>query len=185
MVVAKNWSAAKQIQAMCSNLAVPRGGESTGLVQPVYIMSNVMVFVMWALVAAIPCQERSGLLTHFQIPKQFGWAHSIIGMQEKIGEEWKKKEKKGSAGLLEEMQRMEKLGQSLMEFADGFQFPAEDEKVEEAAAQVVELAEICRRMEEGLLPLQQQIREVFHRIVRSRTEVLDLLDHGKVSQPII
>jgi hypothetical protein len=185
MVVAKNWSAAKQIQAMSSNLAVPRGGESTGLVQPVYIMSNVMVFVMWALVAAIPCQERSGLLTHFQIPKQFGWAHSIIGMQEKIGEEWKKKEKKGSAGLLEEMQRMEKLGQSLIEFADGFQFPAEDEKVEEAAAQVAELAEICRRMEEGLLPLQQQIREVFHRIVRSRTEVLDLLDHGKASQPII
>ena len=80
---------------------------------------------------------------------------------------------------------MEKLGQSLIEFADGFQFPAEDEKAEEAAAQVAELAEICRRMEEGLLPLQQQIREVFHRIVRSRTEVLDLLDHGKVSQPII
>ncbi|KAJ6705516.1 hypothetical protein OIU79_010246 [Salix purpurea] len=185
MVVAKNWSAAKQIQAMSSNLAVPRGGESTGLVQPVYIMSNVMVFVMWALVAAIPCQERSGLLTHFQIPKQFGWAHAIIGMQEKIGEEWKRKEKKGSAGLLDEVQRMEKLGQSLIEFADGFQFPAEDEKLEEAAAQVAELAEICQRMEEGLLPLQQQIREVFHRIVRSRREVLDLLDHGKVSQPII
>ncbi|KAJ6701770.1 hypothetical protein OIU74_013023 [Salix koriyanagi] len=128
MVVAKNWSAAKQIQSMCSNLTVPRGGESTGLAQPVYIMSTVMVFVIWALVAAIPCQERSGLSTHFQIPKQFGWAHSIIGMQEKIGEEWKRKEKKGSAGLLEEMQRMEKLGQSLIEFADGFQFPAEAEK---------------------------------------------------------
>jgi hypothetical protein len=185
MVLAKNWSAAKQIQAMCSNLAVPRGGESTGLAQPVYIMSNVMVFVMWALVAAIPCQERSGLSTHFQIPKQFVWAHSIIGMQEKIGEEWKKKEKKGSAGLLEEMQRMEKLGQSLIEFADGFQFPAEAEKLEEVAARVAELAEICQRMEEGLMPLQQQIRELFHRIVRSRTEILDLLDNGKASQPII
>jgi len=185
MIVAKNWSASKQVQAMHSNLVPPRGGESTGLALPVYIMSAVMVFVMWALVAAIPCQDRSGLASHFQIPRQFSWAQSMIGLQEKIGDEWKKKEKKGSAGLLEEMQRMEKLGQSLIEFADGFQFPPDAEKVEEATAQVAELAEICRRMEEELVPLQQQIREVFHRIVRSRTEVLELLDHaGKVSQPV-
>uniref|UniRef100_A0A2P2IIS9 Uncharacterized protein n=1 Tax=Rhizophora mucronata TaxID=61149 RepID=A0A2P2IIS9_RHIMU len=110
----------------------------------------------------------------------------MIALQEKIGEEWKKKEKKGSAGLLEETQRMEKLGQSLIEFCDSFQFPGETEKVEEAMGQVAELSEICQRMEEGLVPLQQQIREVFHRIVRSRTEVLELLDHaGKVSQTLM
>ncbi|XP_050226539.1 protein ROH1-like [Mercurialis annua] len=184
MIVAKNWSASKQIQAMCSNLVAPRGAEPTGLASPVFVMSSVMVFVMWALVAAIPCQERSGLATHFQIPRQLPWAQSMIGLQEKIGEEWKKKEKKGSAGLLEEMQRMEKLSQSLIEFADGFQFSVEAEK-EEMNAQVEEMAEICRRMEEGLVPLQMQIREVFHRIVRSRAEVLELLDHsGKISQPI-
>jgi hypothetical protein len=57
--------------------------------------------------------------------------------------------------------------------------------LEEVAARVAELAEICQRMEEGLMPLQQQIRELFHRIVRSRTEILDLLDNGKASQPII
>lgn len=183
MVVAKNWSAAKQIQAMCSNLVAPRGGEPTGLASPVYMMSAVMVFVMWALVAAIPCQERNGLLTHFQLPRQVGWAQSLTGLQEKVGDEWKKKEKKGSAGLLEEMQRMEKVGQSLIDLADGYLFPGEEEKLEEIATQVEELMEICRRMEEGLVPLQLQIREVFHRVVRSRTEVLDLLDNaGKVSQ---
>ncbi|KAJ8768512.1 hypothetical protein K2173_022607 [Erythroxylum novogranatense] len=184
MIVAKNWSAAKQIQAMFSNLVAPRGAESTGLASTVYIMSAVLVFVMWVLVASLPCQDRGGLSTHFQIPKQLTWAQSMIGLQEKIGEEWKKKEKKGSAGLLEEVQRMEKLGQSLIEFADGFQFPGEAEKVKNAAVQVTELADICQRMEEGLVPLQQQIREVFHRIVRSRAEVLEMLDHaGKVSQP--
>ncbi|WCJ26355.1 hypothetical protein M5689_008177 [Euphorbia peplus] len=186
MIVAKNWSASKQIQAMSANLVAPRGGEPTGLASPVYIMSSVMVFVMWALVAALPCQERNGLANHFQIPKQFSWAQSMIGLQEKIGEEWKKKEKKGSAGLLEEMQRMEKLGVSLIEFADGFQFPVETEKMEEVAGQVAELAEICRRMEEGLVPLQMQVREVFHRIVRSRTEVLEVLENAaKVSQPVV
>ncbi|XVE57950.1 hypothetical protein DITRI_Ditri04bG0130600 [Diplodiscus trichospermus] len=184
--VAKNWSAAKQIQSMTNNLVAPRGAEATGLASPVYIMSVIMVFVMWALAAAIPCQERTGLATHFPVPKQLNWAHSMIGLQEKIGDEWKKKEKKGMAGLLEETQKMEKLGQSLIEFTDSFQFPGETEKVKEAAAQVAELAETCRRMEEGLVPLQMQIREVFHRIVRSRTEFLDVLEQGgKSSAPLV
>ncbi|CAI9784624.1 unnamed protein product [Fraxinus pennsylvanica] len=183
--VAKQWSAAKQIQAMSSNLAAPRGGESTGLAMPVYIMSTVLVFVMWALVAAIPCQERTGLATHFVVPKQLGWAQPMIGLQEKIGEEWKKKKEKGTAGLLEELQKMEKVAQSLVDFADSFQFPLEEEKLAEVAMQVEELAEICRKMEEGLVPLQLQVREVFHRIVRSRAEVLDLLDQaGKLSTPV-
>ncbi|KDP23432.1 hypothetical protein JCGZ_23265 [Jatropha curcas] len=184
IVIAKNWSASKQIQAMSSNLVPPRGAEPTGLASTIYVMSSIMVFVMWALVAAVPCQERSGLATNIQIPRQLGWAQSIIGLQEKIGEEWKKKEKKGSAGLLEEMQRMEKLAQSLIEFANGFQFPGETEKMEEVEPQVAELAEICGKMEVGLSPLQMQIRELFHRIVRSRAEILELVEHAiKISQP--
>ncbi|KAK8484892.1 hypothetical protein V6N13_046231 [Hibiscus sabdariffa] len=186
--VAKSWSAAKQIQAMACNLVPPRGAEASGLASPVYIMSVILVFVMWALVAAIPCQERNGLLaTHFPIPKQLNWDQSIIALHEKIGEEWKKKEKKGAAGLLAEMQKMEKLGHNLMEFTDSYQFHGErDPKAEEAAAQAAELAETCRRLEEGLLPLQMKIREVFHRIVRTRTEFLHALDQGgKSSAPLV
>ncbi|XP_040987359.1 protein ROH1-like [Juglans microcarpa x Juglans regia] len=181
--MAKGWSAAKQIQAMSANLVAPRGAESSGLASPVYIMSTVTLFVMWALVAAIPCQERNGLSTHFPVPRQLGWAHSMVALQEKIAEEWKKKkEKTRLAGLLEETQRLERLGQSLIELADSFQFPAEAERLEEMASQVAELADTCKKMEEGLVPLQQQIREVFHRLVRSRTEVLAVLDQvGKVS----
>lgn len=180
--VSKNWSAAKQIHAMSANLVAPRGAEASGLALPVYIMSTILLFVMWTMVATIPCQERSGLATHFPVPKQLVWAQSIIGLHEKIAEEWKKKEKKGSAGLLEEMQKLDKLGQSLIEFTDSFQFPAEDERAEEVSAHLAELGETCRRMEEGLVPLQVQIREVFHRIVRSRAEFLDVLDlNGKSS----
>ncbi|XP_027344164.1 uncharacterized protein LOC113856520 [Abrus precatorius] len=182
--MARNWSSAKQIHAMSSNLAAPRGAEASGLALPVYIMSTVLVFVMWTLVAAVPCQERNGLATHLAFPRQLGWAQPMIGLQEKIAEEWKKKEKKGSVGLLEEMQRMEKLGQSLVDFAESFQYPAETERLDEVKAQVEELGEICKKMEEGLEPLQQQIREVFHRVVRSRTEFLVVLDQaGKLSTP--
>ncbi|KZV30618.1 hypothetical protein F511_44555 [Dorcoceras hygrometricum] len=183
--VAKSWSSAKQIQAMSANLAPPRGGESTGLALPVYIMSTILVFVMWALVAAIPCQERTGLATHLPVPKQLTWAQPLISLQEKIGEDWKKKDKKGNAGLLEEVQKMEKLAQSLVEFSDSFVFPMEEEKAVAVAAQVAELAEICEKMEEGLGPLQQQVREVFHRIVRSRAEVLEVLDPvSKLTTPV-
>lgn len=185
--MSKGWSAAKQIQVMSANLVAPRGGESSGLALPVYIMSTIMVFVMWALVAAIPCQERTGLPTHFPVPKQLGWAQSMIVLQDRIAEEWKKKKEKNRlAGLLEETQKVERLGLSLIEFADSFQFPGEAERLGEVAAQVAELAETCKKMEEGLVPLQQQIREVFHRIVRSRTEVLEVMDQGgKMSAPTL
>ncbi|XP_076898698.1 protein ROH1A-like [Bidens hawaiensis] len=173
---AKSWSASKQIQAMSSNLAAPRGGEPTGLVVPVYLMSSVLVFVMWAMVAAIPCQERTGLGAHLQLSKQFSWAQPMIGLQEKIGEQWKKKEKKGRSGLLDETQRLEKLGQSLVEFSEGFTFPVEAEKAEEVAVMVTEMGEICQRMEDGLVALHMQVRELFNRIVRSRAETLDVLD---------
>ncbi|XP_010676420.2 protein ROH1 [Beta vulgaris subsp. vulgaris] len=182
--VAKQWSAAKQVQSISSNLNPPRGGESTGLALTVYIMNVVLVFVMWALVAAIPCQDRAGLGTHIPVPKQSNWAHGMCGIQEKIAEEWKRKEKKGSAGLMEEVVKIEKLAQSLVDFADNFQFPMEEEKEAEFAAQVAELAEICRKMDDGLDPLQIQIRELFHRLVKSRTFILDVLDQaGKSSTP--
>ncbi|KAL8482079.1 hypothetical protein ACS0TY_028284 [Phlomoides rotata] len=183
--VAKSWSAAKQIQAMSGNLVAPRGADASGLAMPIYIMSTILVFSMWALVAAIPCQERNGLSTHLSIPKQLGWAQPISGLVEKIGDDWKKKEKKGNAGLMEEVQRMEKVAQSLVDFSDSFVFPLEEEKAAEVAVQVAELKDVCEKMEEGLRPLQHQVREVFHKMVRSRGEVLDIVEQiGKSSIPV-
>ncbi|PWA95975.1 hypothetical protein CTI12_AA044340 [Artemisia annua] len=68
------------------------------------------------------------------------------------------------------IQVIEKVASSLVEFADGFEFPVGDEKADEVAGQVAELADICRKMEDGLGPLQLQVRELFHRMVRSRAE---------------
>ncbi|KAL9685704.1 hypothetical protein QQ045_023155 [Rhodiola kirilowii] len=79
---------------------------------------------------------------------------------------------------MEEMQKVEKLGASLIEFANNFQFSMEGDKEESVVGQANELGDICKRLDEGLLPLQKQIREVFHRMVRSRTEILELLDQA-------
>ncbi|XP_010422081.1 PREDICTED: uncharacterized protein LOC104707430 isoform X2 [Camelina sativa] len=166
--VSKNWSAAKQIQAMTANLVAPRGGEAS----PLYIMSSVMVMVMWTLVAAVPCQTSNGLLVHLPLPKHQVWASAAVSISERIGEEMKKKETR-CGGLMEEMQRMERIGLKLMEFSEGFRFNGE----EDVTAEVAEMEEICRKMEDGLEGLQRRVREVFHRLVKSRSEILEVIDH--------
>ncbi|KAG6409304.1 hypothetical protein SASPL_127341 [Salvia splendens] len=170
-----SWSAAKQVQGM---LAAPKGGEAGGMATPVYIMNTMLVFAAWALVAAVPCQERHGLATNFHIPRSL---QPMMVLQERIGEEVKRKEKKGNPGLMDELQKMEAAAHSLVDFADGFVFPLEDGRAEEMAKQVEELAQICHKMEEGLGPLQNLVREVFHRIVKSRGEILDVFDKSSAT----
>ncbi|KAK9147411.1 hypothetical protein Scep_006168 [Stephania cephalantha] len=187
MTVSRSWSAAKQIQAMAANLAMPRGGEATGMGMIVYIMSTVMVFVMWVLVMAIPCQDKSGVASHIPIPRQLACAAPMIGLQDRISEELKKREKnKGNAGLLEELQKLEKCSHGCIELMDSLVFPVEEEKAEEMRAKLGELGETCQKMEEGLDPLRRQVREVFHRMVRSRAEILLIFDNtGKSPSPIL
>ncbi|CAH2078169.1 unnamed protein product [Thlaspi arvense] len=177
--VSKNWSATKQIQAMVANMVLPRGAEASGPAMPVYILSSAMVLVMWVLVAAVPCQTSSVLVAPLSLPKHQSWASAAVNIQERIGEEVKRKEKRCgggfTGGLMEEMQRMEGIGLSLMVFTEKFRFPAEEEE-EKVAENVDEMEEICRRMEVGLEDLQRQVREVFHRLVRSRIEIVSVLE---------
>ncbi|KAG1369803.1 UPF0496 protein 4 [Cocos nucifera] len=175
--VSRSWSAARQLQAIGNNLATPRGHEvvaTGGLVVAVFTMSSVLLFVMWALVAAIPCQDR-GLGIHFSIPRSYPWAAPILSLHERIVEESKKKERKNSSGLLKEIHQMEKCAHHLTELMDAIQFPMMEEKEAEVRQEVEELGRVCEFMDGGLDPLERQVREVFHRIVRSRTEGLDCL----------
>ncbi|KAJ4880814.1 hypothetical protein Rs2_37869 [Raphanus sativus] len=176
--VSKNWSAGKQIQAMAANLVLPRGAEASGhAMMPVYIMNSVMVLVMWVLVAAVPCQTSSVPVAPLQLPKHQSWASAALNVQERVGEEVKRKEKR-FGGLMEEMQRMESIGLSLVEFTERFRFPAEEEDEGEVEEKVDEMDEICRRMEVGLEDLQRQVRAVFQRLVRIRLEIVSVLDQA-------
>ncbi|KAJ6825597.1 uncharacterized protein M6B38_377160 [Iris pallida] len=175
--VSRSWSASKQIQAIGSNLNAPRANEisaTSGLAVPVYTMSSVLLFTMWSLVAAIPCQDR-GIQTHFSVPRSFVWATTVLSLHEKILEESKKKERKNSCGLLREIHQIERTTRGLMDVLDSVQVPMGDEKEAEVRQMVGELAQVCEVLREGLAPLERQVREVFHRIVRSRTEGLDCL----------
>ncbi|XP_039133920.1 uncharacterized protein LOC120270907 [Dioscorea cayenensis subsp. rotundata] len=177
--VSRSWSAARQLQAIGNNLSAPRGHEivaSNGLAVPVFTMSSVLLFVMWALVAAIPCQDR-GLQTHFSFSRSFSWASPILSMHERIMEESKKRERKNSNGLLKEIHQIEKCARQLSELMDAAHFPLPVNKEMEIRQVTQELTQIVNTMREELDLLERQVREVFHRIIRSRTEGLDCLSH--------
>ncbi|XP_008785837.2 UPF0496 protein 4 [Phoenix dactylifera] len=182
--VSRSWSAARQLQAINNNLSAPRGNEiaaTSGLAVPVFTMSSVLLFVMWALVAAIPCQDR-GLGTHFSIPRSFAWAASVLSLHERIVDESKKKDRKNSSGLLKEIHQIEKCTRQLAELMDSIQFPLTEEKEAEVRQGVQELLAVCDALKEGLDPLERQVREVFHRIVRSRTECLDSISRSHIPE---
>ncbi|ESQ27710.1 hypothetical protein EUTSA_v10018683mg [Eutrema salsugineum] len=173
--VSRSWSASKQLQAIGNNLATPRASDVTatnGLVVPVYTMNSILLFVMWALVAAIPCQDR-GLQVHFNVPRNFLWGGSLMSLHDRIIEESKKRERKNSCGLLKEINQIERSSRLMSELADSVQFPLSEEKETEVRERVEELAHLQEALKNGLDPFERKVREVFHRIVRSRTEGLD------------
>lgn len=98
-----------------------------------------------------------------------------MSLHERILEESKKRDRKNSCGLLKEIYQIEKYSRLLSELADSVQFPLAEDKEGEVRQRVQELAQVCETIKEGLDPLERQVRDVFHRIVRSRTEGLDSL----------
>uniref|UniRef100_A0A2P2J933 Uncharacterized protein MANES_02G179700 n=1 Tax=Rhizophora mucronata TaxID=61149 RepID=A0A2P2J933_RHIMU len=179
--VSRSWSAAKQIQAIGNNLVAPKSNEivaTNGIAVPVFTMSSILLFVMWALVAAIPCQDR-GLQVHFSIPRQFAWAGPMLALHERVVEESRKRDRRNACGLLREIYRMDKFSRAMNVLADSVVCPLTEEKEREVKQRVVELRQILDGIKEELCPLERQVREVFHRIVRGRTEGLDFL--GKLS----
>ncbi|KAI6689538.1 hypothetical protein NL676_026366 [Syzygium grande] len=175
--VSRSWSAARQIQAIGNNLYAPRGNEivaTNGLAVPVFTMNSVLLFVTWALVAAIPCQDR-GLQVHFSIPRQFAWAAPLLSLHDRIAEESKKRERRNACGLLREIHQIERCARMMSELVDSAQFPLSADKEEEVRQRVEDMVEVFEAVKDGLDPLEKQVREVFHRIVRSRTEGLDYI----------
>nr|KYP61415.1 hypothetical protein KK1_015904 [Cajanus cajan] len=152
--VSRNWSAAKQLQAIGNNLSPPKANDlvaTNGLALPIYTMSSILV----------------------QLP----WAAPVAALHERILEESKKRERKNSCGLLREIQQIEKCARVINDLADSVQFPLSEEKGEEVRQIVQDVSRVCGALKDGLDPLERQVREVFRRIVRDRTEGLDT--HGR------
>ncbi|PON83891.1 Protein BYPASS-related [Trema orientale] len=179
--VSHSWSAAKQLQSIATNLAPPRGNDivaTNGLAVPVFTMSFVLMFVLWVVVAAIPCQDR-GLNVHFSVPRNFSWGAPLMSLLNRILEESKKREHRNSNGLLREIYQVESCTRHMTDLADSVQFPLSEDQKMEVEQKVQEIALVCENFQKGLDPLERQVREVFRRIMNCRTEGHDILNRGK------
>ncbi|CAI9778024.1 unnamed protein product [Fraxinus pennsylvanica] len=173
--VLRSWSPARQLQAIGNNLVAPRANEimaTNGLHVAVFTMNYVLFFTMWALVAAIPCQDR-GLQSHFSMTRQFIWSTPVISLHERILEESRKRDGRNSCGLLKEIHEIEKCVRHMNELTDSVHFPLNESKEGEVKERIREVKRVYGALKDGLVPLERQVREVFCRIVRIRADCLD------------
>ncbi|PSS29185.1 UPF0496 protein [Actinidia chinensis var. chinensis] len=181
--VSRSWSAAKQLQSLANNLVSPRGNEiaaTNGLAVPVFTISFVLMFVLWILVAVIPCQDRS-LQIHFSIPRQYSWGAALLLLHDRIMDESKKRDRRNSNGLLKEIYQIEKCIAQMTDLLDSIQFPLAEEQKEEVEKGVQELALVFDASKKGLDPLEREVREVFRKIMSLRTEGLEFLKGGNAA----
>ncbi|WOH04964.1 hypothetical protein DCAR_0624376 [Daucus carota subsp. sativus] len=175
--VSHSWSATKQLQSIANTVVPPRAHEITetkGLAVPIFTMSFVHMFVLWALVAAIPCQDRS-LQIHFSIPRQFSWSTPFYLIHVRIMDESKKRDHRSSIGLLQEIYQLESSVRRITDIVDSAHFPMTEQQKEESKSAVKEITLVCEACKDGMDPLERQIREVFRRIMSFRIEGLAIL----------
>ncbi|CAA3030289.1 uncharacterized protein LOC111376147 [Olea europaea subsp. europaea] len=108
-----------------------------------------------------------------EIVLQFVWSTPIISLHERILEESRKRDRRNSCGLLKEIRLIEKCAQHMNESTDSVHFPLNELKEGEIKERIRELRRVYGAVKDGLDPLERQVREVFWRIVRTRTDGLD------------
>lgn len=179
--VSISWSASKQLQSMANNLVPPRANEisqNNGLANCVFTMGFVLMFVLWTVVAAIPCQDRG--LFNFSIPRQYSWSSPLFLIHTRVLDESKKREHKNSPGLLQEIHQMEKSINLISDLIDSVQqFPLTEEQQKEVKDGVEEISLVCNSCKNGLDTFDRQLREVFRKIMYCRTEGLGALSSSQ------
>ncbi|XP_042023404.1 protein ROH1-like [Salvia splendens] len=143
---------------------------TNGLAMLIFAMSFILMFVLWVLVAAIPCQDR-GVQIHFAIPRQFSWSTPLFLLHSRIMDESKKREQRNTCGLLKEIYQIEKCVHQLTDSVDAAQFPLSDRLKDEVNENVNELSLACGAFKTGLEPLQCKLRETFRKVMACRSRV--------------
>ncbi|XP_003576269.1 uncharacterized protein LOC100827001 [Brachypodium distachyon] len=176
--VSRSWSAARQLQAIGTNLTPPPRTHE-GAAAAAYAMGCVLHLTAWALVAAVPCPDRAAALHHLPTPPPpraaaaYPWAPPLLAITDRLAEEGKRKDSRRSNScgfFLKEIHGLEKSSRRLSDAIDAGE-RMDAAAVREAAA---ELAAACAAVKDGLDPLERTVREVFRCVVRCRMEGLDL-----------
>ncbi|KAJ0691675.1 hypothetical protein HanPI659440_Chr15g0577581 [Helianthus annuus] len=173
--VSRSWSASKQLLAIGNNIVVPKSNDvlaTNGLVLTIYTMTHVFYFVMWVLVVSSTSHDR-GLQLQNNYHKNFTWWVPMSSLQERILEEYKKRGRRHSCGMLKEIHRIETYACWMKRFIDSIHFPLRKEQEEEAKKWFEELKNIYDTLKNALDPSERQVKDIFKQIIRCRIEGLD------------
>lgn len=172
--MSRGWSVAKQIHAIGSNLNHPKGSEmvaTNGLAMAIYTMGFVHLFVMWVLEVAIPCQDHA-VQVHFTAPRQLGWGEPMTRLYGRVMES----RKRNGIFLLQEVRLMAECARDLRESIDSEgSCPRRGQEARDLEHKVEALRKVFEAVKEGLGPLERKVREVFHKIVKTRNEEHEML----------
>ncbi|KAJ0964070.1 hypothetical protein J5N97_029192 [Dioscorea zingiberensis] len=139
------------------------GDVTTGLALSLQTMNSILTFLIWTLMSAFTGTSA-------------GPAPPLVGLQERIWEELKKKK---NGGVLLELQVLEKCSRAVLNAMEGCGDCCKDEmQMRDVAEKGVELGEACQRLNVGLGMFERLLREVFHRTVKSRGELQQCLDQS-------
>ncbi|VFQ81801.1 unnamed protein product [Cuscuta campestris] len=176
--VSNSWSASKQLQLLANAVqSPPRAADvaaTDGLATLLHTMSFILVFVLWALAAVVPCQDR-GTHTAIVVPRQ-SWSSPFHILQARITEESKRR-RRNSNGLLKEICRMEEGVSHLTEFVESAQLPLSEEHKDELRGWIHELMSVSDVCKIELKPLERDIRDAFRKIVSCRIEGLEFQEN--------
>ncbi|KAM0055380.1 hypothetical protein Hdeb2414_s0006g00205401 [Helianthus debilis subsp. tardiflorus] len=112
-------------------------------------MGFVLMFVLWNVMAAIPCQDRG--LFNFSVPRQYSWSGPLFLIQTRVLEESKKRERKNSPGRLSEIYQMEKSINLVSDLIDSaHEFPLTEEEQKEVREGIQELYLVSNSCKNGL-----------------------------------
>ncbi|XAR53102.1 hypothetical protein NMG60_11021506 [Bertholletia excelsa] len=175
--VSQSWSASKQLQSFANSLIPPRGNEvvaTKGLIVPIFTMNCVVMYVLWALVVSIPCQDR-GFPVQFLIPRLYSWSDPLISLRDRVMDMFRMCETRNCGGLLEEVREIENCIYRLTDMVESIEFPVKKEEKEKIERRTRELSAVFEDCKKGLEKLEQQVKEVFQKIMNCRTVGLQLL----------
>ncbi|XP_059636136.1 protein BYPASS1-LIKE-like [Cornus florida] len=173
--VSRMWSASMQLKLLRTSLFLPTLGDNAvtnGIADSAFTMGCVQFTVLFCLVAAVPCQGRRIDASFFEEHMSpYRWYEPLHSIWKKIYEEARKAENLYCCGLLNEVCLIEQCTRDLSNLINSVEYPLTQENREERAQVVKKLRNIDAALEDGLEPLDEELKDGWSKIASFRIEV--------------
>eukprot|EP00249_Psilotum_nudum_P020244 c27617_g1_i1 orf=69-1145(-) len=147
----------------------------------IYAAQITTIFICGALTAAL-CFKPRRPFSSMNVTGQSPWVISLSTLQQRVKEKVDKKKAKGSSALLEELDKADLSVRNLQELVERIlvakTFPLNEDKADKIGQAVESLRACADEMNDGLIPLEQQISELFRLLIASRMVLLDIYSHS-------